>query len=585
MMGDPQTKRSMGPGTMQKVRSVKIGMLLLALALALGACQSEAPEAIREGGFFYNEPDGLNTLDPARMGYRAAIWVGTQLFNGLVELDTTGAIVPSLARRWTVDSTGTRWTFVLRDDVWFHEDSCFGSRRTRRVVASDVKFSFERICDARTKSTGVWVLRDKIAGAAAFFEATAAGKETPKGISGIRVLNDSTVEIQLVKPFAPFLALLTMPYCFIVPREAVEFYGDRFFQHPVGTGPFRFGRWREDVELVLYRNDRYFERDGQGRQLPYLDSIVVTFLKDTKSEFLLFQQGKLDFLSAIDPAFQPQLFDENGHLRSEYRHWQLYQAPAYSIEYYGFLLDTTFAAARRLPFAHSRALRQALNYAVDREALVRYVLRGKGIPAHFGILPPGFPGFDSTVQGYRYDPQRVRQLLAEAGFPDGKGLPEFTLQLGQSERTMAVAEAVQEQWRKFGIRVKLRQVDFPQHLEMVRTGKLAFWRTSWIADYPDPENFLALFYSPFFAPYGPNTTHFAHPVVDSLYERALSPLLSPQQRFQIYHQMEKIVLAEAPWVFLYYNVIQRLAQPWIRGFFVDGSDRLLLKYVWKQQGQ
>ncbi len=560
-----------------------MGLCVLGIFLLLGACREQTAVVVQQGGFFYNEPDGLNTLDPARMGYRAAIWVGTQLFNGLVELDTTGHIVPSLARSWTVDSTGTRWTFVLRSDVWFHEDPCFGERRTRRVVAADVKYSFERICDARTKSTGVWVLRDKIVGAAEFFTATAEGQmPPPEGISGIRVLNDSTVEIQLVRPFAPFLALLTMPYCFVVPHEAVEFYGERFFQHPVGTGPFRFGRWREDVELVLYRNERYFERDGQGNPLPYLDSIVVTFLKDTKTEFLLFQQGKLDFLSAIDPAFQPQLFDENGQFRQLPQQWRLYRVPAYSIEYYGILLDTHFAAARQLPLARSLALRKALNYAVDRQALVRYVLRGRGVPAHYGILPPGFPGFDSTVYGYRYQPDSVRRLLAAAGFPDGKGLPELILQLGKSERTMAVAEAVQEQWRKFGIRVRLQQVDFPQHLEMVRTGKLALWRTSWIADYPDPENFLALFYSPFFAPYGPNTTHFAHPTVDSLYEAALSPMLPPAQRFAIYHRMEKIVLAHAPWVFLYYNVIQRLVQPWVRGFFVDGSDRLLLKYVWKQ---
>lgn len=552
------------------------------LLLLFGCTDAQLPIQ-NTAAFYYNEPDGLNTLDPARMSYRAAIWVGTQLYNGLVELDTNGRIIPVLARSWAVDSTGTVWTFSLRTDVWFHPDSCFGEKQTRRVTAHDVKFSFERICNAQTASTGVWVFRDKILGAQEYFQKTQKGIVPTEGIKGITVLDDSTIQFTLVKPFAPFLVLLTMPYCFVVPKEAIEYYGEQFFRHPVGTGPFRFHRWREDVELVLYRNPLYFEFDSQGERLPYLDSIVITFSKDTKSEFLQFSQGKYDFLSTVDPVFAEQIFTAKGELKQEYKQrWRLYKVPAYSIEYYGILLDTSYPVASIHPLATSVELRKALNYAIDRESIVQYVLRGRGIPAHFGILPPGFPGFDSSIVGYRFNPDSARQFLQRAGFPDGEGLPPLVLQLGKSERTVAVAEAVQEQWRKFGIQVELRQVDFPQHLEMVRTGKVLFWRTSWIADYPDPENFLALFYSANFSPYGPNTTHFSNPRFDSLYIRALSSQLPSEERYQLYNMMEKIVIEKAPWIFLYYNVIQRLVQRGIRGFTVDGNDRLILKFVRKE---
>ncbi len=529
--------------------------------------------------FTYNEPDGIASLDPAVASYQAATWANTHVFNGLVELDTNLGIAPCIASSWEVDDAGRRWTFHLRTDVWFHTDACFGSDSTRRVTAEDVRYSIERICDARTKSTGLWAFRSRIVGADVFHQHSRAGRSGH--ISGITVVDDSTITITLTEPFAPFLAVLTMPYGSIVPKEAVERYGADFGQHPVGTGPFRFERWVPDVELTLARNERYFKVDTRGKRLPYLTSVHITFLRDVKNEFLEFTRGRYDVVSSVDGSFAPSVYDVDGTLKPPYTKFRIHRAAAHSIEYYGIMLDTTYPAARAVPLASQRLLRQALNYAIDRHRIVTYVLHGRGIPAHHGVLPPTMPGFSDTVRGYQYDADRARDLLAQAGYPYGKGLPQLLLQLGNNPRTASVAEAIQEMWREIGVKVELRQVDFPQHLSQVRSGELAMWRTSWMGDYPDPENFLALFTSQNFSPSGPNTTHTRRADLDDLYTRALSPKLTFSERAALYHEMERIVLEESPWIFLYHDVLIRLTQPNVQGFLLDGSGRLLLERVYK----
>lgn len=558
-------------------------LIFSCLFFCVVACSNDSKhESERSTTLYYNEADGLGTLDPAHMSYRAAIWAGTQLYNGLVELDTAMNIAPSIARSWEVDSSGTEWTFHLRRDVYFHRDTCFGPKGTRIVSAADVKYSFERIGDAAVASRGRWVFSGKLLGFDEHFEATKSGKPS-SGIKGIKIINDSTVRLTLVRPFAPFLSLLTMPYAFIVPQEATEAYGKEFFRHPVGTGPFRFESWQEDVRLELVRNGDYFERDAAGNKLPYLERVSVTFARDKKTEFLEFKKGNLDFVSDIDPSAVTSVITPDGELASEFKSYTLLQAAAHSIDYYGILLDTTLPAAKSMPLAQQKKLRQALNYGVNRSKIVRFVLNNRGIPATYGVLPPSMPGFSGTVKGYTYDPAKARELLREAGFPDGKNLPPIELRLGQNERTSAVAEALQQQWKELGIQLVIKPIDFPQLLQMVSKSEVPFWRTSWIGDYPGPENFMALFYSANKAPQGPNTTHLARRDLDSLYETALSPHLSDVQRYALYNNMEKIVLDEAPWIFLYYNVLQRLAQPGVQGLTVDGADRLILKTVRKAQ--
>jgi ABC-type transport system substrate-binding protein len=559
--------------------------LVAGLVLSLGfvACGGGSAEENTSNTFFYNDSDGLNTLDPARIGARSPWQIGGQIYTGLVGLDSALRPVPMIARSWEVSPDGLRWTFKLRGDVFFADDPAFAGGKGRRVTAEDVRYSFERILDPSTSSSGVWVFSGKVKGASEHFESRKKDSSAKHvGVPGFQVVDDTTFVIELEKPFPPFLSILSMPYAYIVPREAVEKYGADFFRHPVGAGPFRLAEWTPDQRIVLVRNERYFEKDAEGKSLPYLDSVVVSFVKDVKTEYLEYKEGRLDAVGTIDAAFTEEVFAGDGKtLGPNFPDHTLHATPAMSVEYYGFLLDPRRPGAVGSPLVDNVHLRRAINYAIDRDAIVRYVLKGRAIVGTHGPIPPGTPGF-SAVKGYTYDREMARRLLDSAGYPGGKGLPQLTLQMGHSERSASVAEALQDQLAAVGIRLGLQQVNGPQHREMYLAGKLPFFRASWMADYPDAENFLSLFYSEYAPPAGNNTTGFSNPRVDSLYRAALGPSLTIEQRSALYGEAERIILDNAPWVVLYYSVIQRLTQPWISGYTVDPLDRLDLTRVRKR---
>ncbi|MBL0331582.1 MAG: ABC transporter substrate-binding protein [Chlorobiota bacterium] len=555
--------------------------LFLVVCLLLPSCSKEAPRSA-SNAFYYNESDGLNTLDPARIGARAPWWIGSQIFTGLVGLDDNLNTKPLIAKSWEVSTDGLVWTFNLRSDVKFADDDCFQNKKGRKLTAADIKYSFERICNPTSSSTGFWIFRGKVKGADEFYKGLEDKKiDSPKEVTGFEVVNDSVFKITLVVPFAPFLSMLSIPYAYIVPIEAIEKYGQDFQKHPVGAGPFVLISWKPDEILVLKKNSNYYEKDSQNNQLPYLDSVVVTFIKDSKTEFLEFSQGKFDMVSNLDPTLADVVFDKSGkNLSGEYMKYHLHLKPALSVEYYGFNLDESTIGGKGSLLATNKYLRKAINWGIDRKSIIDYVLKGKAIEANYGPIPPGTPGFAGVV-GYMFDKERALKYLDSAGFPNGKGLPEFTLQIGQNEKSASIAETIQDQLKKIGIKIKLVQVDFPQHREMILDGKLPFWRTSWIADYPDAENFMALFYSPNKAPQGPNTTHYSNKTVDSLYKLALNPNLKKEERMVYYARAERVLLDDAPWVFLYYSIIQRITQPNLSGYSVDALDRLSLTRVKK----
>ena len=394
-------------------------------------------------------------------------------------------------------------------------------------------------------------------------------------MTGIDAVNDSTVVIRLESSFAPFLLMLTMPYGFIVAREAVQHYGADVFQHPVGTGPYRLDHWKPDEELVLTRHAGYRQQSGGT-----IETVTVTFGRDVKTEFMEFTRGNYDVTMAVAQGFENAVFDSTGAVTQEYQKYRSVALPALTTEYYGILVDPTLDAATRAPLAQSVQVRQALNYAIDREAIIRFVLRGQAVAAR-GVLPPGVAGFDPGRSGYTYDVAKAKELLAAAGYPDGHGLPTLTLQLGPSEQTASVAEAVQQQWKQIGVQVELKQVDFPQHLDMIRSGKLPLWRTQWVADYCDAENFLALFASRNFSPGGPNTTHFSDPGFDALYARCLDASLTENVREGLFRSMDSLVVASSPWVFLYYPRTVRLLQPEIKTFTCDPLGRFAVADIVK----
>ena len=530
--------------------------------------------------FRLNFPLGLETLEPVMSNSPQTIWVLMNVMEGLVSYNKSNEIVPQIAKSWVISEDGLKYTFNIKTNIRFHNDACFKNSTGRNVKASDFKYCLERVNDPTTKTRGLWVFRDKIKGANEFYEYKA--KKSDKqvdGISGIRVPNDSTLVIELTDAFAPFLSLLTMTYGFVYPKEAVDYYGSGFSSHPVGTGPFMFKEWFHDKHLSLIRNDNYYETDSAGNKLPYLKNAEITFTKSQETEFLDFLNGKYDYHEPSSEIIDA-ITDENGKMiDAEKKNYNLVKQPWLNTVYLIMVQNENLPAGKTSPFVNNKKLRQAINFAIDKERIVKFVLKNRGHAAYNGPLPIGMPGFDSTVKGYNYNLQKAKELLAEAGYADGKGLL-LTLYISNDELQKNIAIAIQEQLKEIGIDIKLEQTLQSSLNTQQQQGELAFTRGNWGADYFDPENFLSLFYSKNVVPFGPNKTGYSNPEIDKLYEKSIR-ITNFEERKKIYNEMERIVIDDAAWVYLYYNQKIYLLQNNVKGFFLDGLNNLILKYTKK----
>ena len=531
------------------------------LLFTLFSCSSPQKKETRTA-FKYNEMGAVTSLDPAAARYFENIWVVGQLYNGLVELTDSLTVRPAFAKSWDISTDGLTYTFHLHNGVYFHDNKCFEATngKGRQAVASDFVYTFNRLLDP------------KISGATSLLSFVQEG-------NGFQAANDTTFVIHLKKSFMPFLGILTMKFFSVIPHEAVEMYGDDFRRNPVGTGPFQFKMWEEGAKLVLLKNPNYFEREGNDR-LPYLDAVAVSFTKDRETSFLNFLKGELDMVSGIDAINTDQVLTTDGKLKEEFEKSMVLQArPFLKTDYLGFLLDENVAIAKASPF-QKKAIRQAINYGFDRKKMVAYLRRNLGTPANAGFIPKGLPAYDETkVKGYDYDPDKVKKLLKDAGYPGGQGLPEITL--AAAEQYLELAEYIQAQLGEFGIKLKI-DVQKPSVLnEAIANSKVNFFRKSWIADYPDEENFLALFYSKNWAPAGFNFTHYVNPEFDKLFELAQAEL-DHTKRNQYYQQMDQIVMNDSPIVPLYYDQAVRLVHTNISGLTSNPMNMLSLKRVKKK---
>ncbi|RYZ00329.1 MAG: ABC transporter substrate-binding protein [Chitinophagaceae bacterium] len=516
-------------------------------------CYGERGEA---GNVFrYNEATGIASLDPAFAKNQSIMWAVHQLYGTLVEVDSALHLVPSLATRWTVSPDRRTYRFTLRNDVFFHDDPCFPGGTGRRMTAHDAAYSFSRLIAERTASPGAWIFQDKV-----------------DSLQPFAAVDDTTFELRLKHPYQPVIGILSMQYCSIVPREAVEKYGAEFRRHPVGTGPFRFVAWEEGQALILKKHGRYHERDSAGPPLPYLDGVRVSFYDSKATEFLLFRQGKLDFLNDIDASFKDEVLSRKGTLRKEWAgRVQLITHPYLNTEYLGLLVDTTNALLKASP-TRQRLVRQAINWAFDRRKLVLYLRNSLGIPAESGFVPAGLPSYSAEeVKGYHYDPAKARALLRDAGFGD-RPVPPIKLQT--IPVYAEIGNYIARQLGEVGIPVQVDVVQKSLLLDMTANSKTLFFRGSWIADYPDAENYLSVFYSKNPAP--PNYTRYSSPEFDAVFERALAET-NDSLRYRLYRAADRIMLADAPIVPLWYDMAVRLVQPGIRNFPANALNLLELR--------
>ncbi|MEO7445591.1 MAG: ABC transporter substrate-binding protein [Ferruginibacter sp.] len=509
--------------------------------------------------FRYNEVSGIASLDPSFAKNQSIMWAIHQLYNTLVEVDENLEIKPALAFRWEFSGDNNTIKFFLRRDVYFHDDPAFPGGKGRRLTAADVAYSFSRILDPATASPGAWIFNDRV-----------------DSLKPFVALNDSVFQLTLLRPFQPVLGILSMQYCSIVPKEAVDKYGPDFRRHPVGTGPFRFVAWDEGQALILKRNEHYYESSPAGERLPFLDGIKVSFYDSKATEFLEFRQGRLDFINDLDASFKDEVLTKTGNLKKEWSgKIKLNKSPYLNIEYLGILSDTASRYLDNSPLKNKK-IRQAINYAIDRKKMMLYLRNSIGTAASSGFVPKGLPSFnDSLVKGYMYDPVRASRLVTEAGY--GKeGTP--VIKLLTIPQYANLATYIASDLKLAGINVQVEAIQKSLLLEQTSKSQALFFRGSWIADYPDPENYLSVFYSRNPAP--PNYTRFKNPAFDHLYEKALGEK-NDLERYKLYQAMDRIIIEEAPVVPLWYDMALHLVHKNIQHFDANALNMLELRRVKK----
>lgn len=533
------------------MKSITSYLSVFCIALLFISCGKEREQINDNLVFRYNESSNITSLDPAFSKVQSNIWACNHIYNGLVQLDDRLNIKPDIAKSWIISPDAMTYTFTLRNDIYFQKHILFGKDSTRTVKASDFEYSLNRLLDEKVASPGGWVLQN---------------------VASIKAQNDSVFQIKLMKPFPAFLGLMTMKYASVVPKEVVAFYGSDFRAHPIGTGPFQFKLWEENVKLVLRKNPLYFEKDAKGNHLPYLEAVAITFLPDKQSGFLQFIQGKLDFTSGLDPSYKDEILTQVGELQPKYKNdVNLITGPYLNTEYLGFRMDGTNKAVL------DKRIRQAMNYGFDRQKMITYLRNNMGTPAVNGMIPMGLPSFNNA-KGYNYDIEKAKQLILEYKKATGDRKP--VIQLSTNASYVDIGEFLQREWQKIGLDVQV-DISPPSTLrQAIATGKVTFFRASWIADYPDAENYLSLFYSKNFSPEGPNYTHFKNTEFDRLYELAFKET-NNEKRYLLYQKMDAIIISEAPVIPLFYDKVARFTRKNITGLGMNPLNLLSLKNVKK----
>ena len=535
---------------------MRFWFLTIVLAIALGC---NRPSESNTGNIFrYNESTGIASLDPAFAKNQSVMWPVHQLFSTLVEVDENMQIKPLLAKHWEISEDGLTYIFHIRHGVKFHQNTVFKTEQERLLKASDIVFSLSRIIDASVASPGAWIFSNRLDSLAPF--------SAP---------NDSTFVLKLAVPFSPVLGILSMQYCSVISEKAARHNSSAIRSNPVGTGPFSLVKWEEGQALIMRKNPDYFETDMDGIKLPYLDGIAVSFYDSKSTEFLEFRQQRLDFLNDVDPSFKDELLTKTGQLKT---YWQdkinIKTAPYLNTEYLGILSDSSAGLLKNSPL-RKKPVRQALAHAIDRKKMILYLRNSIGTPAFGGFVPAGLPGHDDTeTLGLKYDPELAKTLLAEAGYNKQNPMPEIVLQTIPTYSNLAGFIAADV--AKSGFKIKVNVVQKSLLLEQTSKSNVLFFRGSWIADYPDAENYLSVFYSKNPAP--PNYTRFTNRAYDALYE-AINKETDAREKLRYVRCADSIAVADAFVIPLWYDKVLHFSQKNIFNFSPNSLNMLELRKV------
>lgn len=566
--------------------ALKCSILFLGLLLAGCSANNGEEEELqarnetgnsRYGGLFkMNITEEIRSIYPHNMVDASAFNIMNQVYEGLMRINpATNELETALAEKYQVSSDGKTYTFTLRKGIYFHDDPIFKENTGREVKAADVVYCFTKLCEPSPRNQLYAFVIDLISGARRHYE---SGGKT--GVAGLRVIDEYTLEIELEYPAPTFLSILTHPCSWIFPKE-LDNYGNDAESWCIGTGPFKGRIIKVNDVVILERNKKYWARDESGNQLPYVDAVRCNFVSDESEQLELFFEGNLDLVMKL-PFENVASLENDLENKGETAGYDILTIPGLRVEYYGF--------QHRSDLFGDKRVRRAMNYAVDRSYLVDSILMGYGTAANHGFVPPAMPHFDAgAVPGFEYQPEMAQQLMSEAGFPDGKGFPVLTLQLNDGSNTsIEVAEAVQKMLtNNLNITVELSVLRRDLHYDQIEQGNVLFWRDGWIADYPDPENFLKLFHGKLVpddsvkASYL-NTVRFKNTNFDNYFEASLRNS-DIEQRMETYQRADQILIEQAAMMPLYYEKWVWLVKNNIENLEVGSMGVLDLRKVYKSE--
>ncbi|MFN8417205.1 MAG: ABC transporter substrate-binding protein [Cytophagaceae bacterium] len=554
---------------------------LLLAGVLLGSCKkgsedSQNPEEIVEinggkfsGGIFkYNEAEFLKNLFPHNITDATSYRIACQVYEGLMKFTQDSLhLTPGLAESYSVDESGTVYTFKLRKGVMFHDNACFPDGKGREFKASDVNFAFTLLCTHNPQQNqGFSMFQDILKGANEYYEASKSGKVSGT-VEGIKVVDDYTISFTLTEPNSIFLYNLARPFTFIFPKEAYDKYGVDMRIEPVGTGPFMKASVDEGSSVILKKNPNYYLVDEDGNKLPYLSGIKVRFLSDRKTELLEFKRGEFHMMYRLPTDYIIQIEEESVKQTGEYGMYVLQKNPEMAVHFLSF--------NNKNEVFQNVNLRKAISFAVDRKKVLEFVLDGEGdAPGFWGITPvnvfPEYKGKD--IKGYDLNLDSAKYYLKKAGYASAKDVPKIVLDLNSDgERNVNVAqEVVKQLYDNLGIKVELNIVSTTQLIENMMSGKAQFFRVGWIADYPSPENFLWYLYGKNIptdeaSPSYPNFSRYLNTKFDDLYEKGLKAKTTAEA-YDYFLQAEKVAMADAPIIVLWYDEAYRLIQPTVKNF-------------------
>lgn len=525
-----------------------------------------------------NSIEDYTSLFPASINDVYSTHVASLGYEGLLRLNQkTLEVEPCLAERYEIDNSKKIYTFFLKKGVKFNDDECFPNGTGREVTAHDFKYCFEFLCSSHEQNKWPTLFRDRLIGAKEYGEGNA------DEVKGIKVVDDYTLKLELINPYSGLPNLLAILATAVYPHEAIEKYDYSGMQnHIVGSGPFVVNSIENGNEVIMDKNQNYWRKDEFGNQLPLLNRVSISFIKDKNAELKAFQDNELDMIWGIPVEEIPNIMGSLEEAKDgKNREFEVQSINSLNVQYYGFLYTNEIFGDINV--------RKAFNYAVDRDSLVDFILEGEGSAAHNGFVPDmkGYPS--ESVSGYDYDPEKARNYLKKAGYPNGEGFPQITLHLNASGGiNKQAADAITSMLHKnLGVNIDLNVIPMSELHPKVERGELSFWRFGWIADYPDPSNFLYLFHGKSIIE-GSETSinyfRYSNPEFDETYEAALREI-DFKKRMELYAQADQILMDDAVIMPLYFKTDIRLISPSLNDFDINEMEYRDLSVVYYKESK